>query len=304
MRHIILDTDPGVDDALAILLAERHPAIAMHGITTVYGNSTVAHSTTNALTILELIQSSTKVYQGAHVPLFGSPVLASCHGDNGLGGFSLPTIKKKAESMNAIEYLISQLDSASEPLTLVCIGPITNLALVLNLRPDLQYKIQEIVILAGVIYEKGNITAVADFNTINDPYALDIVLSLQTKKILIPINVCRKVLFTKRDFDSVQNKSFAKRLKRIIDIYISYYANDTIHGGFSGGVMYDVLAIAYLIDSAMFTTREERIEVETMPSKTFGQTFISLSGKPNTTLVTDVDSTGVKRLFFDTLNAA
>jgi purine nucleosidase len=302
MRKVIIDTDPGVDDALAILLALRsHVSVA--GIVTVYGNSSVHNSTVNALTILQLLNKRIPVYQGAAESLTGTITRAESHGSNGLGGFRLSKLRYEAEKKSALEFYISQLEqSKNKSVDILCIGPSTNIAMLSMARPDLCKKINKLIILGGVFDERGNISSYAEFNVFNDPLAFQKVLSLECEKIIIPINICRKVIFTKSDFDNVRNKRLQKNIQAITDLYIDYYTNDKEYGGFAGGVMYDLLAVVYLLSPDIFMVEKAFVSVVTRLSKKSGKTVLSRKGKENCSLVVRINEQEIKRAFFKYLN--
>jgi purine nucleosidase len=297
---IIIDTDPGVDDALALAFAVA-AQLPVVGVTTVFGNATVNNSTRNALTILELMKSDIPVYQGAALPLAGSPVLPQSHGDNGLGGYSRKRLGRRAEPISAIEFIIRTLEQGKT--TIVCMGPSTNVAMVTRLRPDLVANIQELIILGGVFFEKGNMTPVAEFNVLNDPYAFRNAVELSCPVTIIPINVCRKVLFTAKDFEQIKSKQLKDTFVRITELFIRYYTSDDEYAGFEGAVMYDLLPIAYVLKPKLFSTIKKDVAVETSSQLTYAQTILKDSAVAPCTVVTDVSEEKVKELFFEVLNA-
>lgn len=297
MKKIIIDTDPGVDDALAILLAVSSK-LNIIGITTTYGNSTIENTTKNTLSILQILNSNIPVYQGSALPLIKKPILAKSHGANGFGGFSLAKINQKIQDKSALQFLIDCLSSNSlKKISIICLGPTTNLALLKIIRPDLISKINKVIILGGVFNQKGNITPKAEFNVYNDPQALNIVLSFEVKKVFIPINICRQVTFTLHELNEISNLNIGSSIKKIATAYINYYQYDKRYGGFSGGVMYDLLAITYLTNPKLFKTKTNFISV-----KSNGETLIKSRKNSNCQLITTVDPSGVKKLFFNSVN--
>ncbi|MBP9690900.1 nucleoside hydrolase [Candidatus Woesebacteria bacterium] len=263
MNKIIIDTDPGVDDALAIMLASAS-SLDICGITTVFGNSSVTNCTRNALTILQILNSCIPVYKGSNKPIQGKATQASSHGDNGLGGYTLPNLRLKSQG-NALRFIEKAVSKyPDKTIDLVALGPLTNIASFGQKYPELINRIRRIIILGGVFNEPGNITPYAEFNTFNDPWALKKVLSFPVEKILIPANVCRKVVFTLEDFQKIQNVNLKLAIQAITQIYIDYYKNDAIYGGFAGGVMYDLLAIAYEVNPNIFVSRNACVSVDTM----------------------------------------
>ena len=294
---LIIDTDPGVDDALAIALACQSGADIL-GITTVFGNSSIQNSTRNALTILELLKKDIPVYQGVGVPLRGKGTLASSHGENGLGGFSMLLIRKK-EKISAAHFLKRTLSSSADrSVNLVCIGPATNIALLFQKSPDLVRKVKQLILLGGVLGERGNITKYAEFNVYNDPEAFKFLLQISCKKIVIPINICRKVIFTQKDFEGMSNRRLRNSFRQIANLYIRYYTSDKEYGTFKGGVMYDLLAISFLLRPRLFRLSKKTIDV-VLKGKQRGKTFLIRNTRPNCKVVISTKAQGIKRLFFE-----
>lgn len=291
--QLIIDTDPGVDDALAIMSAFLAPKINLLALTTVYGNSTIQHTTENALTISQILNADVPVFQGASMPIYGDSRLAKSHGDNGLGGFKLPTLNQQKQQQNAIDYLIQTLDKNNpKTISIAVIGPATNLAILKSLRPDLFYKIKELIVMAGVFNQPGNVSPVAEFNAYNDPTALDSILNTEVKTVLIPADICRQVVFSKNELAST-----LPEIQAITSNYIDYYLNDEEFGGFTGGVMYDVLTIAFLVNPELFKLSPCGVFVQTQKDATFAQTIKTKIKQNPTYLVTDVDVQDVKNWF-------
>ncbi|MCX7996939.1 MAG: nucleoside hydrolase [Patescibacteria group bacterium] len=301
METILIDTDPGVDDSIALATACA-AGMPVTGIATVFGNAGIDDTTRNACTILEVMKSDIPVYRGAARPLAGEPVLPVSHGENGMGGFRLAKLRKKPEVESAIAWYLRTLESATVPVTVVCLGPVTNIALVSILRPDLADRIGELVILGGVFRGGGNMTPVAEFNTLNDPLALAHAVSLRCPRTIIPLEVCRKVLFTKQDFDVVMNRRLRETFTRITGVFIRYYTSDDEYAGFAGAVMYDLLAMAYLLESELFRFDDADVAVETTSPLTRGQTIRLPTRENPCRIATFVDADGVKQVFRDAVN--
>jgi len=298
-RRIIIDTDPGVDDALAIALA-CNAGLKIEALCTVFGNSTVDDTTENALAILSILGKNIKTYKGSAKPLRGKAKYATSHDEKGLGGLNIDKTIKYEET-NAIDFyqqfLQKQPDNA---ITLVCIGPTTNIGKVFVKNPGLTKKVKEAIILAGVFGERGNISKYAEFNAYNDPDTLDYVLNLNIKKVLIPANVCRRVVFNEEVFNKVQGK-ITDQLKEVIGFYINYYKNDKEFGGFKGGVMYDLLAISYILKPEIFSVKKTGVKV-VLTGERRGQTIVS-NRFSNCELITKVDPVEIERLFISGLKA-
>lgn len=302
MQQVIIDTDPGVDDALAIAFAARSK-LSIVGLVTVFGNSTVKNSTANAQTVLNLLKSKIPIIQGARKPLFGSGTYARSHGKDGLGGFRLTPGKETIPKINEITFLINLLNKTEyKEIIYVCIGPATNLAILNIIRPDLMKKIKEIVILGGVIGEKGNITQYAEFNVFNDPYAFREVLAITCRKVVIPINICRQVVVSADELNRISNKSLRSSFAKIAEVYIDYYSTKNKFGTFSGGVMYDLLAVAYVLEPSLFKLRKEYVSIDCISDDKIGLTRIVKNTKSNCNLVIQANAEKVKQLFFRTIN--
>ena len=303
MKKLIIDTDPGVDDAIAIALACKSNFNVL-GLTTVYGNASIENTTRNAATILKLMRKEAPIYRGADKPLVGKKKLSTVHGDNGLGGFSLKNFNPKIEKKSVYEFIVETLDQNKKNSVDLCIlGPSTNIAKIARKSPELLSKINNLVILGGAVFARGNVTPYAEFNVYNDPLALKIVLNLPCKTVLIPVEVCRKVIFTFDDFNKIENEATRVAFKKISDIYIRNYMSNTKYTNFSGGVMYDLLTIAYLLDPTLFTAKEANIQVITKQGKYYGMTKYNEGEKPNCLLVTDVNASMLKNLFFKKMNS-
>ena len=291
MLPIIIDTDPWVDDALAIMFAiQKNMPILW--ITTVYGNNSVENSTKNALTILSIMNSSIPVFEWARSPFVGNGVFANCQWVNGLWWFDT-TLKSKKQKESALEFFIQILER--QKIDIVCLWPLTNIAMLGIIRPDLLKNINRLIILWWVFCEVGNKSPLAEFNAINDPYSFAKVLSFGVPRVIIPADVCRKVLFRKEDFDNIKNQW---SIRQIISWYIDYYQNVEC---FSGWVMYDVLATIYLSNPEFFVWGENHVDIEYNEWKCFGQTFIDKNKKKNSTLILDVYTKKVKDYFLITI---
>jgi inosine-uridine nucleoside N-ribohydrolase len=294
---LIIDTDPGVDDALAIMLAVFSDT-PIRALTTVYGNVSVEQTTNNTLYILSQCNKNIPVYCGADKPLKGSGKRAQSHGTDGLGGCSKQT-DARPQTMSAGTYYAS----IDRPFRLACLGPTTNIALAVEQSTAIQTYAQDIVVLGGAFSEKGNTTPYAEFNVYQDPYALDCLLKNNLPLVLIPIELCRKVVFTTEDFAQIKDFRMRQILEDITKSFIQYYTSDPLYGAFSGGVMYDLLVIAYFLNPNFFTLEETCITVCTEKNNYFGQTRYEKNAQPNCRVATGVDAQKVKQLFFDTLNA-
>lgn len=298
MTKVIIDTDPGVDDALALMMA-MCSNLEIIGITTVFGNSSVANSTRNARYITSLFNASIGVYQGASRPSKGRSKRASSHGSSGLGDTDIPSLTTET-NISADTFLIQALASTDSPIDIVAIGPVTTIAWLSKKRPDLIKNIGKLIILGGVVDQPGNISQYAEFNAYNDPWALKAVLAALPQSVLIPADVCRNVVFNEATFDKLENPKLRTSIRALTAQYIDYYRNNGEYGRFTGGVMYDLLAICYLLRPDIFETERLRIAVETDPAR-YGETRRSNDGI-ECTVVRSVDASALEREFITVMN--
>lgn len=199
MYKIVIDTDPGIDDAQAIAFSIAHPQIALLGLTTVFGNATVDITTQNALAILEAFgHSHIPVAQGAANPLHQTrrPAPDFVHGQDGLGNLNLPKPANKPAALSAAEFIVQQANAHPGQITVVAIGPLTNIALALQLDPELPSKLHELVVMGGTVSAPGNVTPLAEANFINDPHAADEVLAHDWPLSIIGLDATLQTLIT------------------------------------------------------------------------------------------------------------
>jgi inosine-uridine nucleoside N-ribohydrolase len=299
MNKVIIDTDPGVDDALALAFA-LSSQLDVIGITTLYGNSSLADSTANALAIVDLLRRNVPVFSGASRPLRGVARRASSHGKKGLGGLVIDTMKTK-EQATAQSFIVEELRKSDMPIDIIVIGPATNIARVVRDYPDVLVKIGQVIIMAGVINSDGNITKKAEFNAYNDPLALRLVLSSPLRTVLIPADVCRQVVFAADVFREINNKSMQESMLKLTNAYIAYYQQNNEFETFDGGVMYDLLTVAYMIDPSIFSVIPVGVTVNVEAGDEYGMTTLS-SDDATSLVVRDVDAGRIKELFLGTLN--
>ncbi len=301
-KKIIIDTDPGVDDALSIMFAIKSNCNILW-LTTIFWNSNIEDTTKNTLKILSILNKSIPVYKWISRPIIVNPIIAKSHWEWWFWGFECK-LKNKIEDISAIDFLIQSLEtSKSKEISLICQGPTTNIAILSILRPDLLKKIDKCIILWWVVWEKWNKWDFAEFNVLNDPQALKIILNTWMDIYLIPINVCRKVYFNIDDFNLINDSKISKSVKQITEQYINYYKNNLKYWWFSWWVMYDLLATSFFVKPKLFKTKKSFINVITDSSPNIGQTLEDTSKKPNCNLITDVDVNWLKNIFFETMNS-
>lgn len=299
-QKIIIDTDPWVDDALAIMYAIKY-WLNIEGIATVFWNADIENTTINALKILSIMWKNIPVYKWLEKPIKVQNVFAKSHWIWWFWWYNIP-ILNNINKKDAISYYIEKLENIDEKISIICLWPTTNIARLFILRPELKNKIDKLIILWWVINEKWNITPYAEFNTYNDPDALKIVLWLDLDIYLIPINICRKVYFTLDDFNKINNKSISLSIKEITKHYIDYYQNDTNYWEFAGWVMYDLLATTFYTNPEIFEFKDTYIDVIIDNLPNIWQTIEDYSKRPNCKLITWVEVNKLKDLFFNTMN--
>ena len=268
-RDIIIDTDPGVDDAMALMLAVRSGYFNIHAITTVGGNTSIENTTRNARYILELLNAEhIPVYSGASKPLVGKLHTAEfVHGTYGLGGLK-PENDPKLSS-DAVAQMIRLIKTHPSPMTVVTLGPLTNLAMALIQAPEIVDNIEEVVIMGGAIEEAGNMTRAAEFNIYVDPEAADVVLRSSIRKTLVPLDACNHVELPLSDFEQIQDPKLRKSAMKMVEDYIK---NTLELESELGAKAYDPLTIYYLINPDACDIHQYDVVVETKGEHTRGMT--------------------------------
>lgn len=283
MPRIILDTDPGIDDALALFLALASPEVQLEAVTTVSGNVSVEDTTRNALTLLELAgRTEIPVARGCASPLLGETVAAAdVHGENGLGGVTLPVPRKLPLVEHATDVLIEKIMAAPGEITLVAIGPLTNLALALRREPQLIQAVREVVIMGGALRVPGNVTPCAEFNIYVDPYAAHIVLHAGWPIRLVTLDTTTRTLLSRELVARLAagGRPVPQLLKRLLDYYCD------IFGGarqLSAIEMHDPLCLAASFRPDLLTWQEAYVDVELAGKLTLGETvgFFARPGRP------------------------
>lgn len=289
-QPIIIDTDPGHDDALAILLLEKSGCFNIKAITTVAGNGSVQDTTNNARYILDLIGSRTLLCSGADKPLKRELIKAVVHGENGMAGAAIAKQEKLAG--NAAQKIIEIVKNNPGQITILAIGPETNLAQAFLADPSLPALIKEIVIMGGAIEVPGNKNRVAEFNIFVDPDAADIVFRAKVKKTLVPLDVCNNIFLNLEEFEALKG---AKLYEPIMKMMRPYIKGIQRFEKFTGALMYDPLAAYYLLNPGAYKTIPMDIQIETTSDLTRGMTVAdrrSWADKtPNVEVVISVDRT-------------
>ena len=289
-EKIIIDTDPGVDDAVALLMAFAHPAeLEVLGITAVAGNVPVSQTAINARKICELAnRSNIKVFAGSEGPLKGKAIDAvHVHGRTGLNGSTLPEPVMELQQQHAVDFIIETLRNEPEgTVTLCTLGPQTNIAHALNRAPDIAPRIKQIVMMGGSFFAGGNMSPVGEFNVYADPESTAIVLAAGIPTVIMPLDVTHKAIIDKEKMAGIQainNRASAA----VIEVLEAYER-------ISGGPLHDPTVIAYLLNPAIFSGKFCNVEVELDSPLTRGMTVVDWRSKtdraPNATWMTEIDN--------------
>lgn len=278
---VIVDCDPGVDDAIALLLAFGSCAfgspLPVIGITTVAGNVPLQLTTRNARKICELAGADVPVFAGCPRPLIRPLATAEeIHGATGLQGADLPEPTGEVRSQHGVDFLIEQLLNAPEPITIAALGPLTNLAVALIKCPQIADQIAQLVIMGGAIGQ-GNITSSAEFNLYVDPHAAHVVLTAGIPTTLITLDVTHQVLTTPERLEAI--RAIGNPVSTAAAGMLSFYGqSDLARYGLPGGPLHDPCVIAYLLQPQLFTTRSVPVSVELTSEQTIGRTVIDWYG--------------------------
>ncbi|WP_071796917.1 nucleoside hydrolase [Natronohydrobacter thiooxidans] len=305
-RKIIIDTDPGQDDAVAILLALASPELDLLGITCVAGNVPLEMTAKNARIICELAnRPETRVFAGCDAPMSRKLVTAEhVHGKTGLDGITLPDPVMELQDQHAVDFLIETLRAEPEgTVTLVPIGPLTNIATAMERAPDIIPRIQEIVLMGGGCFEGGNITPAAEFNIYVDPEAAKLVFGAGVPLVVMPLDVTHKALTSRARVEAFRN---AGRVGPAVASWTDFFERfDKEKYGSEGAPLHDPCTIAYLLQPELFTGRHINVEIETGSDLTLGMTVADwwrVSGRaPNATFMGGIDDDGFFTLLTERL---
>jgi purine nucleosidase len=302
---LVIDTDPGADDVIALLFAMAAPeALKIQALTTVAGNVPLSKTSRNARLACEWAgRPEIAVYAGAERPLRRTPIYAAnIHGKEGLTGVGVYEPAAPLADGHAVDYLVRMLSAAPEKsVTLAMLGPQTNLALALEQAPDIVRGLRELVLMAGAHFNGGNITPVAEFNVFADPHAAEAVLLKSGVPItMLPLDVTHKILTSEERISRL--RGLGNRAGAIVaDILDAYAPQEMKHYDMPGGPVHDATVTAYLLQPSLFRGRRIHVEIDSREGMGFGQTvadwYGSLHRAPNVNWIVDGDAQG----FFDLL---
>lgn len=288
---IILDGDPGHDDAIAWVLANASPLLDIRGVTSVCGNQTIEKTTYNAQRICTLIGLNAPIAMGRPRPLFSDPIVApTVHGQTGLDGPALPEPSMELCGLSAVELMAKLIAESDEPMTIAATGPLTNVAALLLTHPELKARLARISIMGGGIAH-GNWTPAAEFNILVDPDAADIVFNSGVPIIMAGLDVTEKAMVFPEDFERVRAEN--NHVASVVADWLEYFYGFHKKLGYPGAPVHDAVAITALIKPEILTTRELYVQVETHGRFTNGTTvgdLFGVTGKtPNAKVIMGID---------------
>jgi pyrimidine-specific ribonucleoside hydrolase len=307
MKNIILDCDPGHDDALAMMLAIASDKVKLLAVTTSAGNQTPDKTLNNAMRLLTLMKrGDIPVAGGNQTPLVKELATAgNVHGKSGLDGADLPDPDFEAQSMTAIELIAQTLRNSKDQVTLVVTGPMTNAALFLRVYPDLaKEKIDQIVFMGGAM-GLGNWTPSVEFNIFVDPEAAKIVLNFGIPMVMAPLNVTHQAQILKNEIEHVKTikNPVGQAFYGLLNFFEIYHEDPK--WGFQGAPLHDPCTIAWIIDPSLFETKKMNVDVEAEGELVRGETvcdYYDLTGKPhNTEVLLGIDRSRFIKLIDESL---
>ena len=273
MPRIVVDTDPGIDDALALFFALAAPEVQLEAVTTVSGNVSVDLTTRNALALLELAgRGAIPVARGADRPLIRPAVYADyVHGRNGVGDVTLPEPQREPAALHAVETLIQTILGAPGEITLVALGPLTNLALAARVEPRIAEAVREVVIMGGALRVPGNVSPAAEFNIYADPHAAQIVFHAGWPIRLVSLDVTQQTVMSREQFAALAatGHPVTRSIQAMTDFYFDEFAARRGVNSFS---MHDPLCLAAAIHPDLIEWRRAIVDVELTGALTAGAT--------------------------------
>ncbi len=331
MSHkIILDTDPGIDDAMAIFTAMAHPDIELLGLTTVFGNVSAELALQNGLRLTEMAGVSIPVCKGCTVPR-NERVLSYpdfVHGTDGFGNLNLPAPSGKASELDSADFIIETVKKHPNAVTIVAVGPLANLALAIERAPEILPLVKEVVLMGGSAFTDGNVSPVAEANIFSDPHSADLVMGAEWPVVMVGLDVTHEVSFSRALFAQIaeNNPKVGPFMQDAANFYISFYMSvrykemqkhaDTedhvkLNHNQESCFGHDICAVLYVVDPGMFTTIKGSICVAT-DGVAAGQTIVdhrklgaymvgNWHDRPAQKTCTHVDSTKIQELFLSSM---
>jgi inosine-uridine nucleoside N-ribohydrolase len=272
--RILLDCDPGHDDAIALLLALASPELELLGVTTVAGNQTLEKTTANAIRVLDFLgRDDVPVAAGAERPLVRDQYVAAyVHGETGLDGPDLPPPQRDPLPAHAVEFLAQQVLGHDGAVTVVATGPLTNVALLLAMHPDARP--QRVVLMGGAIAE-GNVTPAAEFNIWADPEAAARLFSSGIDTTMVGLDVTHSALFTKREEERLEGRT-GEMVRALLRFYGEFHRKQY---GWDGSPIHDAVAVAHVARPGLVQTLDRGVRVDTGAEPSRGRTYVDLWGR-------------------------
>ncbi len=273
-KHVLFDTDPGIDDSLAILLALASPELRVAGISVVHGNCSVDQALTNALGVLELAgASSLPVARGFSLPLVQPSLLApETHGNAGIGYARLPPTSARPVSQHSVDFVIDKIMGSPGEISLICIGPLTNVAVALRKEPRIIRAVREVIIMGGAIRHQGNTTPLAEFNVYVDPHASHVVYHSGMPITLVPLDVTYQCALTRQDVARLQliDSPISQFIADSTRFYMEYH---DAYQKIEGCIINDPLALALAFAPELCDYEEHYVDVDISGGVSMGKTF-------------------------------
>ena len=301
---MILDCDTGHDDAIALMVASKHPDIELLGVTVVAGNQTLPKTLKNTLNVADHLGLNVPVYGGMSLPLVREQYVADdVHGETGLDGPVFGELHKKAEDKHAVLYLIDTLMASDGDITLVPVGPLTNIATAMRMEPRIIPKIQEIVLMGGAV-GLGNASPAAEFNIYADPEAAHVVFTSGVKITMMPLDLTNTALANMQIIERMEGIG-NKAGKLFGDIMRFTFSSQAVNG-LDAGPVHDVTAVTYLVAPELYHTQDMFVEIDTNRyGPGYGRTICDANNryhrKPNATVGMSIDLDRFWDLVEDTL---
>ncbi len=304
MQKIILDTDPGIDDAIAICYALNHPQLEVLALATIYGNVATELATQNALRLCELNKHTVPVATGATVPLKikPNPVADFVHGANGFGQIELPAPSLEPASVSAAEMMVDTINKYPGEVTLVAVGPLTNLAIALELDPKIAQKVKEVVVMGGAFHRNGNVSEHAEANIWNDPHAAQQVFTAVWPLVVHGLDVTYQISFSADYLEKIAAKSHnvGGFLREAAKFYSEFYKSQH---NFDGCCPHDQLALTYLSHPEWYTLESGSLDVVT-EGDAIGKTMIQSNENSNKSIATKVNREALLKEYSEVVSQA
>ena len=291
-KKIILDCDPGHDDAVAIMLAAKSEKLDLLGITVVAGNQTLEKTQVNARNVCQCLGLDVPVYAGCGQPMVREKMVAAdIHGETGLDGPVFEPLTKPLEEKHAVQFIIDTLMGSDGDITMVTTGPMTNLAMAMRMEPRIVEKIEQIVLMGGA-YTNGNVTPAAEFNIIADADAAYVCFTSGRPITMVGLDVTRKALCYPAVVDRME-KVGNKASKLFVDLMRHFCKSQKEVFGWEGGPLHDPITIAYLLDPSVLTVKPMHAEIDIRSSQSYGRTNCDYFGyqklEPTADVAVDID---------------